>query len=149
MGQGLFSTSLTPPTSATGFMEPPSTGSLEGYYIADYSVDRRGVVFYHIESRGATVKRRFNDFKAFHRSLTHASIDLPRLPSAGPVTFLWRRDEMLIQERCVRFQRILNAAPEDDVDMFLFPHPHAMRRFSLCALFNSRRRERQPVAKED
>ncbi|KAF0698053.1 Aste57867_11301 [Aphanomyces stellatus] len=93
--------------------------SIEGYLITDSSVDEHGVVFYHIDMNGVVVKKRFRDFKSFHKSLVRAGADVPPLPSAGVASFVHPHRATMVQERCIRFQRLLNAAPQEYVNQFL------------------------------
>ncbi len=79
------------------------------YAITGHSVEQ-GIVMYHVEFEGQTVKKRFNDFKDFHRRMSAEVEDLPAMPPAGVATVFKRQNEQLIKERSERFQDMLNAA---------------------------------------
>ncbi|CAK4086475.1 unnamed protein product [Aphanomyces euteiches] len=92
------------------------------YTITGHSVDdTTGVVFYHVEADGVVAKKRFNDFKTFHRDIQLLP-DIPSMPAAGFRTALQRQSPQLIEERRARFQEMLDAAPQDRVAIFLDPN---------------------------
>ncbi|RQM29799.1 hypothetical protein B5M09_012022 [Aphanomyces astaci] len=93
----------------------------------------RRVVLYHIQTpatdgsdQPVIVKKRFNEFKQFHRQVTASSTDapvLPALPSAGLFTTFQRTQDTLIKTRSARLQQILQAASRDQVVAFVAEQP--------------------------
>ncbi|OQR88770.1 hypothetical protein ACHHYP_06641 [Achlya hypogyna] len=84
------------------------------YVISGQSINEQGVVLYHIDAQGTTVKKRFNEFKVFHQQLSGVTA-VPALPEAGLFTAFQRKNDALIVARAARFQEIIDVAAESAV----------------------------------
>ncbi|KAG9399658.1 hypothetical protein AC1031_011471 [Aphanomyces cochlioides] len=104
--------------------------------VTSYSVDKDGVVMYHVDVQNSTgtytIRRRYTDFRTLYTELakimvldhddlltsrtsllsrfTTVESTLPPLPSAGMWSFLRKHDTKILEKRRASFQEILNAA---------------------------------------
>ncbi|RHZ31788.1 hypothetical protein DYB37_012397 [Aphanomyces astaci] len=125
-------TEATVPLTSDATPEVPVVGGQE-VTIVGHSIDAKGVVLYHIQTpatdgsdQPVIVKKRFNEFKQFHRQVSASSTDapvLPALPSAGLFTTFQRTQDTLIKTRSARLQEILQAASRDQVVAFVAEQP--------------------------
>ncbi|RHZ12105.1 hypothetical protein DYB31_010715, partial [Aphanomyces astaci] len=125
-------TEATVPLTSDATPEVPVVDGQE-VTIVGHSIDAKGVVLYHIQTpatdgsdQPVIVKKRFNEFKQFHRQVSASSTDapvLPALPSAGLFTTFQRTQDTLIKTRSARLQQILQAASRDQVVAFVAEQP--------------------------
>ncbi|KAF0705449.1 hypothetical protein AaE_014506 [Aphanomyces astaci] len=125
-------TEATVPLTSDATPEVPVVDGQE-VTIVGHSIDAKGVVLYHIQTpatdgsdQPVIVKKRFNEFKQFHRQVSASSTDapvLPALPSAGLFTTFQRTQDTLIKTRSARLQEILQAASRDQVVAFVAEQP--------------------------
>ncbi|EQC27895.1 hypothetical protein SDRG_14316 [Saprolegnia diclina VS20] len=102
-------------SAASAIADAPTSdipeASARQYLISGQSINEQGIVVYHIEARGVTIKKRFNEFKVFHQQLSTVT-SVPALPEAGLFTAFQRKNDALIQARAARFREIINVAAD-------------------------------------
>ncbi|KAF0690505.1 Aste57867_18095 [Aphanomyces stellatus] len=121
------------PSVEDSFSELPRFVDLS---VTSYSVDKDGVVMYHVDVQSSTgtytIRRRYTDFRTLYMELskimvleqdevltsrtsllsrfTTSGSTLPSLPSAGMWSFLRKHDTKILEKRRAIFQSILEAA---------------------------------------
>ncbi|KAF1326507.1 Double-strand-break repair protein rad21, partial [Globisporangium splendens] len=97
--------------SSTDVAPPSAPGIRKLFTVTGVSITEQGIVYYHIEAvdGSASLKKRFNDFKALYAKLANSSL-LPPLPQSNLGTiFRGKHNQELIKEREEQFEAILNA----------------------------------------
>ncbi|EQC31958.1 hypothetical protein SDRG_10472 [Saprolegnia diclina VS20] len=111
---GSKSLKYSPPTSSGSksasilvepIVEPPPV-----YVIEEETVFENGAIHYVILGpHDLFLKKRYNDFKVLHATLTEAGAELPDMPDVTLWSALSRHNGQLISDRRERFQAILDA----------------------------------------
>uniref|UniRef100_K3XBQ3 PX domain-containing protein n=1 Tax=Globisporangium ultimum (strain ATCC 200006 / CBS 805.95 / DAOM BR144) TaxID=431595 RepID=K3XBQ3_GLOUD len=97
--------------SSTDVAPPSAPGIKKFFTVTGVSITEQGIVYYHIEATdsSATLKKRFNDFKALYVRLANSSL-LPPLPQSNLGTiFRGKHNQDLLKEREEQFEVIMNS----------------------------------------
>uniref|UniRef100_K3XBQ2 PX domain-containing protein n=1 Tax=Globisporangium ultimum (strain ATCC 200006 / CBS 805.95 / DAOM BR144) TaxID=431595 RepID=K3XBQ2_GLOUD len=93
-------------------ISPPSApGTRKLFTVTGVSIAEKGVVYYNVQAvdSNASLKKRFNDFKALYAKLANSST-LPPLPQSNLGTlFRGKHNQNFVKEREEQFEVIMNA----------------------------------------